>query len=49
MTPDTHWARWQDGHFIIYSAKFATMNALIGFLIENCCGGKPCGPALRPV
>lgn len=39
----------QDGRYIIYSANFATMNALIAFLTENCCGGKPCGPALRPV
>lgn len=34
----------QDGRFIIYSADFATMNALLGFLTENCCGGKPCTP-----
>lgn len=33
----------QDGRFIIYAASFGTMNALIGFLTENCCGGKPCG------
>jgi ArsR family transcriptional regulator, arsenate/arsenite/antimonite-responsive transcriptional repressor len=32
----------QDGRFIIYSARFATMDALIGFLTENCCGGVPC-------
>jgi DNA-binding transcriptional ArsR family regulator len=35
----------QDGRFIIYSANFATMNALLGFLTENCCGGVPCTPA----
>lgn len=26
---------------IIYTANFDVMNALIGFLTENCCGGKP--------
>ena len=34
----------QDGRFIIYSANFDTMNALLGFLTENCCGGNPCTP-----
>ncbi|PWF43385.1 ArsR/SmtB family transcription factor [Massilia glaciei] len=34
-----------EGRFIIYSANFETMNALLGFLSENCCGGAPCGPA----
>lgn len=34
----------QDGRFIIYTAQFATMNALLGFLTENCCGGTPCLP-----
>ena len=34
----------QDGRFIHYSADFATMNALVAFLTENCCGGNPCGP-----
>jgi DNA-binding transcriptional ArsR family regulator len=32
----------QVGRFVIYSARFATMNALIGFLTANCCGGNPC-------
>jgi ArsR family transcriptional regulator, arsenate/arsenite/antimonite-responsive transcriptional repressor len=27
---------------LIYTANFATMNALLGFLTENCCGGNPC-------
>jgi DNA-binding transcriptional ArsR family regulator len=35
----------QDGRFMIYSANFDTMNSLLGFLTENCCGGAPC--ALR--
>ena len=34
-----------EGRFVIYSARFATMNALIGYLTDNCCGGNPCGPA----
>ena len=34
----------QDGRFIIYSANLDTMNALLGFLSENCCGGNPCTP-----
>lgn len=32
----------QDGRFVIYSANFATMNSLVAFLTENCCGGNPC-------
>lgn len=34
----------QEGRFIIYSANFDTMNALLAFLTENCCGGNPCSP-----
>ena len=34
----------QDGRFVIYAAQFATMNELIGFLTDNCCGGNPCSP-----
>jgi len=34
----------QDGRFVIYSADIRTMNGLIGFLTENCCGGVPCSP-----
>jgi DNA-binding transcriptional ArsR family regulator len=33
-----------EGRFVIYSANFDTMNGLIGFLTENCCGGNPCSP-----
>ena len=36
-----------DGRFIIYSADFQNVNALVGFLTENCCGGKSCAPASR--
>ncbi|NDI85639.1 ArsR/SmtB family transcription factor [Undibacterium crateris] len=40
----------QDGRFMIYSANFDTMNNLIGYLTENCCGGQPCssGIACQP-
>lgn len=34
----------QDGRFVIYVANFDTMNGLVGFLTENCCGGNPCTP-----
>src|SRR5690348_8641654 len=32
---------------LIYSADFAGMNRLLGYLTENCCGGNPaiCAPA----
>ncbi|WP_435104108.1 ArsR/SmtB family transcription factor [Arhodomonas sp. AD133] len=35
----------QRSRFVIYSADFAAMNTLIGFLTENCCGGESCSPA----
>jgi ArsR family transcriptional regulator len=35
----------QEGRFVIYVAHFETMNCLLGFLTENCCGGNPCSPA----
>jgi ArsR family transcriptional regulator, arsenate/arsenite/antimonite-responsive transcriptional repressor len=35
----------QAGRYVIYSANFETMNALLAFLTENCCGGEPCAPA----
>ena len=38
----------QDGRFVIYAARFDTMNALVGFLTENCCGGNPCCPSTTP-
>jgi ArsR family transcriptional regulator, arsenate/arsenite/antimonite-responsive transcriptional repressor len=38
----------QDGRFVIYSANFSTMNALLAFLTENCCGGNPCAPVCTP-
>lgn len=37
----------RDGRSMIYSARYDAMNALIGFLTENCCRGRPdeCEPA----
>lgn len=32
---------------IIYSADYWTMNALVGYLLENCCAGADCAPADR--
>jgi ArsR family transcriptional regulator, arsenate/arsenite/antimonite-responsive transcriptional repressor len=36
----------RNGRSMVYSAHFETMNALLAFLTENCCGGMPdrCGP-----
>src|SRR6516164_1240776 len=36
----------REGRSMIYAAQFETMNALLGFLTENCCGGAPCSPAV---
>ena len=38
-----------DGRFIIYTADFQNMDALVGYLTENCCGGQSCAPSARPV
>ena len=37
----------REGRSMIYSARFDTMNALLGFLTDNCCDGRPerCRPA----
>jgi ArsR family transcriptional regulator, arsenate/arsenite/antimonite-responsive transcriptional repressor len=37
----------REGRSMIYAARFETMNALLGYLTENCCGGAPqhkCAP-----
>ncbi len=34
----------QVGRYVIYSADFQAMNALVGYLSENCCGGRSCDP-----
>jgi ArsR family transcriptional regulator len=37
------------GRQLFYAADFATMNGLVGYLTENCCGGVvPCGPVCDP-
>ncbi|WP_026611659.1 ArsR/SmtB family transcription factor [Methylocaldum szegediense] len=38
----------QESRYVIYSANFRTMNELLGFLTENCCGGNPCVPTDLP-
>ena len=37
----------RDGRSMIYAAQFETMNALIGYLTDNCCSGVPCAPAVE--
>lgn len=32
----------RDGRCLIYRARFAQMNALLGFLTLHCCEGQPC-------
>jgi DNA-binding transcriptional ArsR family regulator len=39
----------QEGRFVIYSANFDTMNDVVAFLTENCCGGLPCATPGMPV
>lgn len=34
----------QESRFIIYSANFSTINSVLAFLTENCCGGGSCPP-----
>jgi DNA-binding transcriptional ArsR family regulator len=31
----------RQGRSMIYAARFETMNALLGYLTDNCCGGAP--------
>ena len=37
----------REGRSMIYSARFDTMNALLGYLTDHCCDGRPerCRPA----
>ena len=30
---------------LLYRADYAAMNALVGYLLENCCAGSECTPA----
>ena len=36
----------RDGRSIIYTAEFGRMGELLGFLVDDCCGGRPeiCAP-----
>jgi len=36
----------REGRLMIYAARYETMNGLIAYLTENCCGGAPaqCAP-----
>jgi len=38
----------QEGRFVIYSADYAAMNTLVGFLTDNCCQGAACETSSRP-
>jgi DNA-binding transcriptional ArsR family regulator len=44
----------QDGRYVWYRADLDTMNAVVGYLTENCCGSSAvcdpaCAPPSRPV
>lgn len=41
----------RDGRQIVYAVEIATLSALIGFLMKDCCGGRPefCAPALAQI
>jgi DNA-binding transcriptional ArsR family regulator len=39
----------QEGRFVIYSADFENMNELVGYLTENCCGGRSCSASAQPL
>jgi len=34
----------QEGRYVIYSAQINSMNALLAYLTDNCCGANPCTP-----
>src|SRR5215470_2505126 len=39
----------REGRSMIYAARFETMNNLLAFLTDNCCGGQPdkCWPSAK--
>ena len=39
----------RDGRSLIYAANYDGMSVLMGFLTENCCGGRSCRVAPSPV
>jgi len=34
----------RQGRSLLYRADYGAMNDLVGYLMENCCGGESCGP-----
>jgi len=34
----------RQGRHLVYRASFERMNALLGYLTENCCQGEVCAP-----
>ena len=38
----------RDGRQLIYAADFGAMNALVDYLMENCCGSGSCASACAP-
>jgi ArsR family transcriptional regulator, arsenate/arsenite/antimonite-responsive transcriptional repressor len=39
--------RVRKSRWLIYSADFDAMGALVGYLMENCCAGASCAPSLE--
>ena len=35
----------RESRLIIYRANISTMNALMAFMVENCCAGEDCTPS----
>ena len=35
----------RQGRSLIYTADYRAMNALVGYLMENCCAGASCAPS----
>ena len=38
----------REGRSLIYTANYSAMNALVGYLMENCCAGAECSTAIAP-
>lgn len=38
----------REGRSLIYTANYSAMNALVDYLMENCCSGAECAPAATP-
>src|SRR5439155_7205222 len=39
----------RQGRSMIYAARYDVMNALLGYLTENCCQGRECAPTRRRI